>query len=279
MNPMTTAAESSPYLLGTSDSEHDRLIRQAQLLAPYTERFFRAAGIGEGQRVLDVGSGVGDVALLLARLVGPTGHVLGMDIDTGALAKARTRATLAGLTNVQFIERSVEQLSGDAPFDAVVGRLILQFLPNLSRVMRTLVGLVRPGGVLAFQEPSYVTFLNQTAHLPLRKACANLVFETFRSAGVRTNMETALYQGFQEAGLPRPHMSLEAPLGHDAMFRRWLFDLMCTVRPRLDECSLMRDGIGYFATLEARLDRELDAYNSYAGCIALVGAWSRKPQT
>lgn len=173
--------------------------------------------------------------------------------------------------------RSVQQVSSDTPFDAAVGRLILQFLPNPARVLRTLAGLVRPGGVLAFQEPSYITFLNQVAHLPLRKACANLTFETFRKGAVRTNMEITLYQGFQEAGMPKPHMSLEAPLGHDSAVRRWLFDLMCTIRPRLEEHAAMHDEIGDFATLQQRLDIELDDYNSYAGCIALVGAWARKP--
>jgi predicted methyltransferase len=74
---MTEGISSSDYLLGSTDAEHDRLIRQAVRLAPVTERFFREAGIGPGQRVLDLGSGVGDVAMLVARLVGPSGEVVG----------------------------------------------------------------------------------------------------------------------------------------------------------------------------------------------------------
>ena len=80
--PMNDEAQVPPqafpdYLLGSTDAEHERLIRQAARLAPATEAFFREAGIGAGQRVLDVGSGVGDVAMLLARLVGSTGAVVG----------------------------------------------------------------------------------------------------------------------------------------------------------------------------------------------------------
>ena len=68
---MTTSRRAAEYPLGNTDAEHERLIRQAARVAPITDRFFREAGIGSGQRVLDLGSGVGDVAMLLARLVGP----------------------------------------------------------------------------------------------------------------------------------------------------------------------------------------------------------------
>jgi hypothetical protein len=59
---MTTTGPAAPYVLGSTDAEHERLIRQAARLDPFTERLFRDAGIGSGQRILDVGSGVGDVA-------------------------------------------------------------------------------------------------------------------------------------------------------------------------------------------------------------------------
>ena len=76
---MTLSGSDSHYALGRTDAEQERLIRQARWLTPHTERCFREAGIGLGQRVLDVGSGVGDVVLVLARLVGPTGEVVGVE--------------------------------------------------------------------------------------------------------------------------------------------------------------------------------------------------------
>ena len=78
---MTAQDGQGDYLLGSSDAEHERLIRQAIRLAPVTERFFQEAGIGLGQRVLDVGSGVGDVAMLLAGLVGSSGEVVAIERD------------------------------------------------------------------------------------------------------------------------------------------------------------------------------------------------------
>src|SRR5467141_2809209 len=88
---MTTTNPASPYALGSSDAEHERLLRQAALLAPFTERFFRSAGIGPGQRVLDLGSGVGDVSMLLARIVGSSGEVVGIERDACSIARAHAR--------------------------------------------------------------------------------------------------------------------------------------------------------------------------------------------
>jgi len=87
----------SDYLLGSSDREHERLIRQAVRIAPLTERFLREAGIGPGQRVLDVGSGVGDVAMLAARLVGSAEEVVVFKttikgMRTGTVSSAGTLA-------------------------------------------------------------------------------------------------------------------------------------------------------------------------------------------
>ncbi len=64
---MTMTSPTSTYVLGSTDAEHERLIRQAAILDPFTARFFRDAGIGPGQRVLDIGSGLGDVTMLAAR--------------------------------------------------------------------------------------------------------------------------------------------------------------------------------------------------------------------
>jgi ubiquinone/menaquinone biosynthesis C-methylase UbiE len=82
------SSASSYYALGSADAEHERLIRQAAWLAPYSERCFREAGIGKEHRVLDVGSGVGDVALLLAHIVGSSGEVVGIERDPRSISRA-----------------------------------------------------------------------------------------------------------------------------------------------------------------------------------------------
>src|SRR5262249_48702929 len=118
------------YALDDSDCEHERLIRQASRLAPMTERFLRDAGIAAGHRLLDVGSGVGDVAMLPARIVGPSGEVVGLERDSRAIARSSARAAEAGLKNVRFRLSDVRAISDGDLFDAAIGRLILEFVSD-----------------------------------------------------------------------------------------------------------------------------------------------------
>jgi 2-polyprenyl-3-methyl-5-hydroxy-6-metoxy-1,4-benzoquinol methylase len=274
---MTASSHPSRYALGSSDAEHERLIRQAARLAPLTERLFRDAGIGPGQRVLDLGSGVGDVAILTARLVSPAGEVVGIERDTRSIARARARVSEAGLHNVSFTQCDVSQVAGDQSFDAAVGRFILQFVPDPLSVLRSLVRVVRPGGVLTFQEVSYAPFLSLSSHLPLWLASVSLARETFQRSGANTEIGLALHRIFQEAGLPAPSMRLEMLLGSDPDFTRWSYDVLCSLRPQIEQFNLSLETLGDFDTLPERLQTEVAASNTVVPWIALVGAWSRRP--
>ena len=79
------SAPNREYALGRSPREYARLAMQAELLRPMTRRAFDDAGVTTGMRVLDLGSGAGDVCMLLAEMVGPTGAVIGLDVDGDAV--------------------------------------------------------------------------------------------------------------------------------------------------------------------------------------------------
>jgi len=274
---MTVDLSASDYLLGSTDAEHERLIRQAVRLAPVTERFFREAGLVPGQRVLDVGSGVGDVAMLAARLVGPSGEVVGIERDTRSIARARARAGDAGLDNLTFKQSDVAQFSSDRPFDAAVGRFILQFLPDPVGILRSLSQRVRPGGVFAFQEQSWAPFVLLSSHLPLWGASVSLLHEVSRRSGVNMEMGLALHKVFQDAGLPVPSMRLEMELGHDPGFTQWVSDVVCTLSAKIQECGLSLEPVGDLDTLQERLQKEVASSNTVVPWLGLVGAWCRTP--
>ena len=274
---MTTNEPNPPYALGYTDAEHERLIRQAARLAPSTERFFRAAGIGPGQRVLDLGSGPGDVAMLLSRLVGPTGAVVGVERDTRSIARARARVAEAGLRNVTFTQSDVAEVASDEPFDAAVGRFILMFLSDPAGVLRSVKPRVRAGGVVAFYEVCWAPTVLLSAHLPLWSAVVSLVPRILKSAGANTEMGLALHRTFQEAGLPAPAMQMEIPLGRDPDFTRWMFDLLDTLRPQIPPLDPALETLGDLDTLALRLQAEVVASNTVVPWVGLVGAWSRNP--
>ena len=90
------------YVLGHSVFELKRHARQAQLLAPATTEYFYAAGMAPGMRVLDVGSGTGDVAFLAADVVGRSGEVVGTDIAAAAIESARESTRARGMAQLSF---------------------------------------------------------------------------------------------------------------------------------------------------------------------------------
>src|SRR5471030_2216090 len=119
---------------------------------PFTRQYFREAGIGEGMRVLDVGSGAGDVAFLAAELVGKTGEVVGTDRSPTAIAAATARANSRGLHNVSFQLGNPAELSFDRPFDAAVGRYVLQFNSDPAAMLRGIARQVKSGGIVVFRK-------------------------------------------------------------------------------------------------------------------------------
>jgi len=274
---MSTENSKAGYALGYTTAEHDRLIRQAARIEPILERLFREAGIGPGQRVLDLGSGVGDVSMLAARLVGPSGEVVGIERDASSIAVAKARVAQAGFRNVSFTQMDASQIVSDKPFDAAVGRFILMFVPDPAAVLRSLTKLVRPGGVLAFQEPSWVPFLALAAPLPLWSKVVLSIHETFRRSGIHVEMGPDLYRIYQEIGLPAPNVFLETPVGSDLAFTRVIPEILESVRPLAKQYGVSLDGVGDFATLADRVQREIEEAKAMVSWVPLVGAWVRKP--
>ena len=140
------------YVLGSKDDELDRLDLQASYYRRATIDAMRWAGIEPGMKVLDIGSGTGAVAFEAARLVGPTGSVLGLDIAEVPVQTANERAVRLGLDNVSFRQADLATWQPTETFDALTGRLITMYLPNPSAVIASLSRALRPGGIVLLQE-------------------------------------------------------------------------------------------------------------------------------
>jgi len=204
--------DANAYVLGHSDRELERLDRQAQLINPITRQFLIEAGIAPGMRVLDVGSGAGDVDLLAAKLVGTTGQVVGVDRSATALAMARARAESQSLTNVTFTESELSAMAFDRPFDAAIGRYVLCFQSDPVPLLRLIAKLVRPGGIILFHEPDREQMRSFPPAPTYDRAC-QWVGETYRRSGVDVRVGIKLYSKFLAAGLTAPTMRMHAVIG------------------------------------------------------------------
>jgi ubiquinone/menaquinone biosynthesis C-methylase UbiE len=193
----------SGYLLGYGNAERDRLLRQAMLVAPLTERLLRDAGIGPTQRVLDIGSGLGDVALIAARLVGPSGEVVGVERDAAFVERSRQRAAAERLNHVTFIQADANALQFEESFDAVVGRFALNHSPDPAALLRSLTRTVHSGGIVAFQEVAFGPALAVAASVPLWQEVLRAISETARRSGLRPDIGLALHGFFTARVFPR----------------------------------------------------------------------------
>lgn len=262
------------YVLGYAAAERDRLSRQAAFLAPLTERFFRDVGIGTGQRILEIGSGMGDVARIAAKLVGPVGKVVAVERDAPSIAHARARTNAAGLGHVTFVQADADVLVPEDTFDAVVGRLVLNHSRDVSALLRALTRSVRPGGVVAFQEAAFSPALAVAARVPLWRAVLAVIEQTLIGSGLDPDLGLSLHRVFQQAGLPAPHLHLEVPFAPDDSVIRLQVDLVRTLQAAAGRCEVPLASLGDLDTLVERIQAEALTMDAPIGFAGVVSAWS-----
>jgi SAM-dependent methyltransferase len=276
-NPDNDPRRSLDYELGHTDRELERLGRQARLKDPITRQFFLNAGIVPGMRVLDVGSGAGDVAFLAAELVGSTGEVVGADRSPAAVAAAERRAKERSLANVSFRCGDPAALEFDRPFDAIVGRYVLMFSSDPAIMLKGIARHLRPGGVIVFHEPDS-TGARSFPPSPIYDNCFNCIVQTFSKVGTNPHMGLSLHQAFLAAGLPAPTMGLSALVGggdSNLSGLDHIADLATTLAPVMEGEGVTTVDELAPATLYERMRAEAVANGSVVVGFYEVGAWAR----
>jgi hypothetical protein len=269
----------SEYVLGHSEVEHRRLEFQAALIAPITRRLLVDAGLRQGMHVLDVGTGRGDVAFIAADIVGENGSVTGIDSAPRAIATARERAAVASRLNVSFEEGDPVAFEPASPLDAVVGRYVLQFLPDPAAVLRRLSGHLRPGGIVAFHEIDW-TGHRSCPPAPMWDRCCSLVTKVLALGGAELASGGRIPAIYAAAGLPAPSMAMTAIVGAGANSQevvRRMTNLVLSLLPRMQEHGLVASGELDPDTLERQLADDVQASASFVVAGSEVTAYTRLP--
>jgi 2-polyprenyl-3-methyl-5-hydroxy-6-metoxy-1,4-benzoquinol methylase len=265
------------YLLGHTDHERRRLTLQAMVLNPLTEGFLMRAGLRGGMRVLDLGCGIGEVAMIAARLVGPTGHVTALDVDRDTLDVARSRASEAGLPNISFERANVAEYSAQEPYDAVVGRHILIHTPDPLAILRRAAAQVRRGGVVAFQEYDLSRYFPNTPAKPLYERIFQLLVAFFTRV-TQADIGMRLFQMFHDIELTKIQSRAEFGLdgGPDCPYYEWITDTVRSLLPKLEATRIATAAELDVDTLADRLREEAVAVG---GCLAgpiMAGTFGNK---
>jgi SAM-dependent methyltransferase len=264
------------YVLGHSDAELQRLETQARIKDPITRRFLVEAGVGPGMRVLDVGSGAGDVALLLAELVGEGGRVIGFDRSAVGIERARARVAGRSVSNVSFVVGGAAEVGFEEPFDAVVGRYVLQFQADPAAMIAAVVAHAKPGAPIVFHELDWAG-TRSTPPAPTYDLVCRWCVAALERSGASAHMGLALAAAFTGAGLPEPMLRLEALVAAPEHVRGNL-ELMGNIARTLGP-AIAGHGIARPAELDAdtlvdRMHSEILANGSVVTAHLEIGAWA-----
>jgi len=198
------------YVLATGEAADYRLRLLHGLYGRGTRRLLIGAGLRRGMRAADLGCGVGMVTALLAELVGPEGHVVGIDASAAQLAQARERSNASG-SNTSFVEASATD-TGLPPgsFDVVYCRFLLIHLTEPELALREMRSLLRPGGILVCEDGDLTTSGSEPPSA--LAAFADLWGRLGPTRGVDYTLGRRLFHMVLAAGFPAPDVTFNQPV-------------------------------------------------------------------
>lgn len=256
--------------------EVERLRMQARVWEPAAEALLDRVGVAPGARCVDLGCGPAGLLAPLARRVGPTGKVVGVELLNAQLAAARAHVEREGFTNVEVIEADAfDTRLPRGAFDLVHARFLLAPLGRADELLREMVALARPGGVVVLEEPDQ----NSWDYFPARPVWARVkrVFEeVFPRFGGDANAGQKLFARLRGLGLERAQLSAAVVALQDGHpYMRTPMVGLAAMRRFIVEGGLMTDG-----EIDDAL-REMDAIvsdpESWSTTFTLTQAWGYKP--
>ncbi len=267
--------ENSGYIIRGGIEGRERLRILSRVMQPSTHNALRRAGVRPGMTCLEVGSGGGDVAFDLAKMVGPSGQVVGIDIDETKLNLARREAEAQGLVNVEFRFADITQHDPDPEFDLVHTRFVLTHLPDPLAAVRRMRRALKPGGILVVEDIDFRGHFCEP-DCPALWRYVELYSQTVARRGGDANIGPRLPDLLTEAGFENVQMNVVQPAGAIGEVK-----LITPITMQNIADAVIAEGLATPAEIE-QIVAELYDYARTPGTIGstprIVEAWGRNPK-
>ena len=208
-------SESVPYVIGGGKAGKERLNLLATVMLPTTTQLLQGAGLTEGMTSLDLGCGGGHVTLLMSNLVGPSGKVVGLDVDAEILALGREDLSAAGVKNVELRQLDAATNDYGGPFDLVYARFLLTHLNDPHQCVRSMTAACKPGGVVVVED---IDFTGSFCQPPCEayQRYADLYQQVVIHRGGDPNIGPRLPGMLRDAGLDEVEVNVVQPTHLDS---------------------------------------------------------------
>lgn len=264
------------YVIRGGVEGRERLRLLSEVMGPSTRGLLGEVGIPAGSICLDVGCGGGDVTLELARVAGPTGRAVGVDLDETKLEFARREADQQGLPNVVFKVRDVVEWQPDELFDLVYARFLLTHLPDPLALLSALRRHTRAGGVAVVEDVDFRGHFTEPA-CPALLRYVEWYTNSVRRRGADPNIGPRLPGLLREAGFEDVQMKLV----HPAALVGGIKLLTAVTLENIAE-TVLQDGLATEEELRETID-ELYAFardpHTVLGGPRVFQAWGRNGKT
>ena len=263
------------YVLGSAPRERQRLDLQSEYYRPATEDALRRGGLRPGMHVLEIGSGTGGMTFVAADIVGAGGAVVAVEASADSVATATSTARSRGLDHVRFEQADVLGWVPPRSFDALIGRLVLMYLPDPAAEVRRLAQAVVPGGLVLFQDFA-ISAARQHPETAVFRVVLDRTLAAFEAAGRPTDMGYDLGRVLRGAGLHDPGMSFGGRWedGPDATAYQLLAEVTRTLLPVMVSRGLASEAEVDVDHLVERLRAAAAEAGSGVSAAPLVTAWS-----
>jgi ubiquinone/menaquinone biosynthesis C-methylase UbiE len=237
---MTDASEN--YLLASGAAEVERLQLQARVWEPEAEVMLDRIGLETGWKCVDLGCGAMGILGPLSQRVGPTGRIIGVDMDSKQLAAARAFIQEAGLQNVEIVEQDAYHTSLPREFfDLVHVRFVFAPVGREAQLLSEMLGLTRPGGVVAIQEPDTTCWNYFPQHWAWDRL-KGAILAAFKQGGGDFNAGQRTYSMLRQAGLEQVQIRAAVMALHNGHpYMRLPIQFATSLRQRLLDGGLLTE--------------------------------------